>query len=256
MMVEGIVKAVLPIEARRWMRRQQQRLKLWPRPGWVRFGSLRRVTPISRVFGFDRGLCIDRYYIESFLQYYDDDVRGLVLEIGEDTYARKFGGDRLTAIDVLHAVDGNPKATIVDDLASANNIESDRFDCIIATQTLQFIYDTRAAIKSLHRILKPGGVLLATVPGISQVSRYDADRWGDYWRFTTQSAQRLFQEVFPSAALTVKAHGNVMTAVGFLHGLAVEDMGRKELDHADRDYELLITVRAQKPEVNHEDSRH
>ena len=45
----------------------------------------------------------------------------------------------------------------------------DAFDCIIFTQTLHFIYDVRLAIQTLHRILKPGGVLLATFPGISQI---------------------------------------------------------------------------------------
>lgn len=239
-------KTLLPIPARRWLRQKQQRLTRWPPVGLVRFGSFRRLQPISRVFGFDRGLCIDRYYIEDFLARHADDIRGHVLEIGDDGYTRKFGGERVTRSDVLHVVEGNPKATIVADLTCCDHIPTDAFDCIVFTQTLQFIYDVRAALRHLHRILKPRGVLLATFPGISQISRYDMDRWGDYWRFTTLSARRLFEEVFPPENVTVEAHGNVLTAVAFLHGLAAQELKQEELDYHDPDYEVLITVRAVK----------
>lgn len=245
--IKAVTKAVLHPEVRHWLRVQQQRLTVWPPVGFVRFGSLRRLQPISRAFGFDRGLCIDRYYIENFLGEYTEDIRGHVLEIGDDTYTRRFGGDRVARSDVLHVQEGNPKATIVADLTCADSIPSDTFDCIVFTQTLQCIYDVRAAIRHLHRILKPGGVLLATFPGISQISRYDMDRWGDYWRFTTLSARRLFEEVFPPGSVTVRAYGNVLAAVAFLHGLSAEELRREELDYHDPDYELIITVRAVKP---------
>ena len=242
-----MIKAVFPEATRRWIRRQQRRLSRWPPVRWVRLGSLRRLQPISNVFGLDRGLCIDRYYIERFLSAHASDIQGRVLEIGDDTYTRKFGGNPVTKSDVLHAVEGNPKATIVADLTCANHVPSNIFDCIIFTQTLQFIYDVQAAVRTLYRILKPGGVLLATFPGISQISRYDMDRWGDYWRFTTLSAKRLFEEVFPPENVEVQAYGNVLTAIAFLHGLASEELRRKELDYHDADYEVLITVRAVKP---------
>lgn len=244
--VKHIIKLLLPAPLRRWLRTKYQRLTRWPPVGRVRFGSLRRLTPISRVFGFDRGLCIDRYYIEQFLSAHAQDIQGHVLEIGDDTYTQRFGENRLTKSDVLHVTEGNPKATIVADLTCAEHIPADTFDCIIFTQTLPFIYNVRAAVQTLHRILKPGGVLLATFPGISQISRYDMERWGDYWRFTTLSARRLFGEVFPPENVNVKAYGNVLTAIAFLHGLAADELKREELDYHDPDYEVLITVRAVK----------
>lgn len=213
----------------------------------MRFGSLRRLEPISHVFGFDRGMPIDRYYIEAFLATHAGDIRGSVLEIGDSTYTRRFGGERVIRSDVLHVRDDNPKATIVADLTRADHIPSDTFDCIILTQTLQFIYNVRAALRTLHRVLKPAGVVLVTFPGISQISRYDMDKWGEYWRFTTLSARRLFEEVFPSENLQVEAYGNVLVAVAFLHGLAAEELRREELDYHDPDYEVVLTVRAGKP---------
>ena len=108
---------------------------------------------------------MDRYYIERFLQLNASAVRGRVLEIGDNSYTRRFGGSRVTSSDVLSVNDDNSGKTIVADLSSADNIESDTYDCIIVfTQTLQLIYDFDSALMNLHRILKPGGNLLLTVP--------------------------------------------------------------------------------------------
>jgi len=213
----------------------------------VWFGALRRTRPISSVFGLDRGRPIDRYYIEGFLDDSRNDIRGRVLEIGEPVYTHQFGGAAVTQADVLHVVEGNPQATIVGDLATGQGIPLEAFDCMILTQTLPFVYDMKGVIDNSHRALRSNGVLLATFPGISQISRYDMDRWGDYWRFTTLSAKRLFEAVFPPENVTIASHGNVLASIAFLHGLAVEDLRRKELDYNDLDYPITITVRAVKP---------
>jgi SAM-dependent methyltransferase len=219
-----------------------------PRPsiGQVDFGNLRRTTPISLKSGFDRGRPIDRYYIENFLARYADDIRERVLEMGDDYYTCRYGGERVEAGDVLHVTEGNPKATIVADLTRAEHIPSDAFNCIVFIQTLQYIYNMRLAIQALYRILKPGGVLLTTFPGISPISR---DPWSDSWcwQLTDVSARRLFAEVFPEESVEVEAHGNVLAAISFLHGVAVEEVHREELDYHDPYYQILITLRAVKP---------
>jgi SAM-dependent methyltransferase len=238
------VKRMLPASVRRWLQIQRRNLSFSPPIGWVRFGGLRRVTPISAVFGLDRGQSIDRYYIEHFLADQAADIRGGVLEIADNSYTTRFGGQRVTRSDVLHVQAGNPKATIVASLVSSEPIPSDAFDCVILTQTLPFIYDLRAAIRTVYRILKPGGVVLATFPGISQISRYDMDRWGDYWRFTSLSAQRLFEESFPAANVTIQTHGNVLVSSAYLYGIAAEELRQEELEYRDPNYELQITVRA------------
>jgi len=116
---------------------------------------------------------------------------------------------------------------------------------MLPTQTLHLIYDFRAALQTIFRILKQGGVVLATFPGISQISD---DQWSSYWcwSFTALSAQRMFEEVFSEKNIFVQAFGNVLTATAFLHGLAVQELQQKELEYNDSDYEVLITVKAVK----------
>ncbi|MGI8896712.1 MAG: class I SAM-dependent methyltransferase [Casimicrobiaceae bacterium] len=210
------------------------------------FARLRSVTPLSRGFGCDRGRPIDRHYIEGFLALHAADVHGRVLEFGDDAYTRRFGADRLTQSDVLHAAKGNPRATIVADIQHPNALDVAKFDCIICTQVLMYVYDTRAALRTLHRALAPGGVLLATFPGISQLSPHDMEAWGEFWRFTSLSAACLFGETFGADNVCVETCGNVLTATAFLHGVTVEELTLEELDHRDRDYEVIVAVRAVK----------
>lgn len=216
--------------------------------GAVRFGSLRRTTPVGAGFGFDRGQPVDRYYIESFLGDHAGAIHGHVLEIGDDAYSRRFGAERITRQDVLHVVPGHPGATIVADLSDAPHIPSDTFDCIILTQTLHYIFDLDGVVRTLWRILKPDGVVLATVPGISRICRDQEDKESDCWRFTASSARRLFAQHFGEANTWVRSYGNVLGALAFLEGLAAEELRPEELNHHDPDYQVTIAVAARKGE--------
>ncbi len=209
----------------------------------VRFGDLHRLVPISAQFGFDRGKPIDRYYIESFLDRNATDVCGRVLEVGDDSYARQFGGNRLRRQDILDISQTNDKATIIGDLGNPGALPAEAFDCIIVTQTLQFIYNLSNAVECLYRSLDRKGVLLVTLPGISQLEF----EWDWYWSFTPLSASRLFSEVFGDSNVEVQQFGNVFAATVFLYGLAVEEVSTSDLDACDPKYPVIITVRAQKP---------
>ncbi|HSC64637.1 MAG TPA: methyltransferase domain-containing protein [Caldimonas sp.] len=209
-------------------------------------GDLRRVTPIDSGFGLGRGKPVDRHYIEDFLGRHAADIHGRVLEVGEDAYTVRYGGSRVSRSDILHADDSNPLATLIGDLADGSALPGDSFDCFICTQTLTYIYDVQRAVKTIRRILAPGGVLLATVPGISQMSPYDRDRWGEYWRFTAQSLGRLLGEEFGNAHVEVEAYGNVLASTAFLQGLCADDLHADELDHRDPRYQMLVAGRAVK----------
>jgi hypothetical protein len=173
-------------------------------------------------------------------------VRGAVLEIGDDTYTARHGAGRITHSDVLH-VSGSPSATIVADLTDAASLPSRRYDCIVMTQTLQMIYRCETALMNAVELLAPGGVLLATMSGISQISRYDMDRWGEFWRFTPLSARRLFESAFAPQDISIAAFGNVRSASALLYGLASRELKPEELDYRDEDYPVTIGVRARRP---------
>jgi SAM-dependent methyltransferase len=235
-------RQALPLSTRRALTKLTQ----WPPVGFVWWGNLRRVRPIDPDWGLSRGRPVDRYYIEKFLTEFAQDVRGHVLEIGDNSYTRFYGGERVAKSDVLHVAEQNPGVTIIGDLSSGDNIASETFDCIILTQTLQTIYDLPSAVKTIFRILKPGGIVLVTVPGISKISRYDMDHWGYYWSFTSHSAKRLFADGFGEANVQVRIYGNVLASIAFLHGLALSEVRKRELDAFDPDYEMIIGVRAVK----------
>jgi SAM-dependent methyltransferase len=216
-----------------------------PAPGRVAFGDFRRTQPIDPYFGWERGQPIDRYYIERFLASHAAAVRGRVLEVGDATYTRRFGGDQVTRSDVLHVDPDAPAATIVADLADAGHLPADDFDCIILTQTLHLIFDVPAAVATLHRILAPGGVVLATVPGISQVDRGEwSDTW--YWSFTAPAARRVFGTQFPAQDVEVEQHGSVLSAVALLEGLASHELTEVELSVDDPAYPVFVGIAAVK----------
>lgn len=214
-----------------------------PPPGHVRFGDLRRVEPFDRDFGYGRGRPVDRYYIENWLAEHRSDIRGRVLEIGERAYTEQFGVG-VTESDMLHYA--NPEgATYVDDLTTGKLIPSDHYDCVLLNQTLHLIWDMKAVLETVKRILKPGGVLLCTTCGISQTSDTE---WNStwYWSLSPQSARKLFAEVFPSDGTTIDVYGNVLASICFLMGMAETEVTPRELDYRDPEYPVIIGIAARK----------
>jgi SAM-dependent methyltransferase len=209
----------------------------------ARLGSLRRTTPISDEYGRDRGTPIDRYYIEGFLERERRFIRGRVLEVLDAAYTRRFGIG-VQQSEVLDIDATNPNATIVADLTAADVIPSGSFDCVILTQTLQYVYDVRAAVEHVSRMLEPGGVALCTLPSVTRVGRRSLE--SEYWRFTVASARSLFEASFGRGAVEVESHGNVLTSIAFLSGLAAEELSQRELDETDPFFPLLVSVRARR----------
>jgi len=206
--------------------------------------NLLSTKPVSDVFGLDRGTPIDRLYIEHFLKTYSADINGKVLEVAESTYSKKFGAD-VNVCQILHFDKSNEQATIVADLSVPQDLPENICNCFICTQTLNFVYDIKSAIVGCYKLLSKDGVFLGTVAGLSQISRYDMDRWGDYWRFTDLSVKRMFEDVFGIGNVDVKVYGNAMAATAFIQGLAVEEIpSKKNLMKLDDNYQIIIGIRA------------
>lgn len=206
--------------------------------------GLLSVRPKSAHWGWDRGTPVDRYYIEQFLAEHAADIRGNALEVKDADYTRRFGRG-VARSDVLDIDPANAQATIVADLSIGEGIPREFFDCFILTQTLQFIYDFRGAVVQCERLLRAGGVLLATVPALSRIAHDDGLEW-DYWRFTAASCRRVFGEVFGDDDVTVRTYGNVLASTAFLRGTAFEEIPRRKLDVNDPYFPTLVAIRAVK----------
>lgn len=211
----------------------------------ILFGTLRSTEPVNPAFGAGRGTPIDRYYLDRYLEHHATVITGHAMEVGGTDYLDRFGHG-LAKVDVLHFVEGTPGATIIGDLAHIPQVPDGTFDCIVLTQTLHYVFDMHAAVAELHRILAPGGTLLCTVSGLSQISRYDMDRWGDRWRLTSLSAKELFATAFAGDEVEVETFGNVLAALCFIEGIPAEKLRRRELDTNDADYQILVAITARK----------
>ena len=217
-----------------------------PAVGDVRFGTLARTAPIDPYFGLWPRDPIDRFYIESFLDKNRSDIAGRVLEVADATYSRRFGAERVNVAGHFAYSSGQSERDDCGDISKSDVLPRESFDCIVFTQTLQFIYELRPAVAQLHAALRPGGVLLATMPGISQIDR--AEDWGGtwFWTFSSTSALRLFTEVFEAGSVSVESQGNVFAALSLLHGLAAEELAPSMLLVEDADYPVVVTLRARK----------
>jgi glycosyltransferase involved in cell wall biosynthesis len=239
------LKRSLPTFVRRVLHRQGLIKHFVPQKGNVEWGDLERTSPFSNCFGYDRGGPVDRYYIENFLDKNKDAIKGRTFEIGDNAYSIRFGGNNIIKSDVLHVYRANDTVTFIGDLTNVPEVPSNAFDCIILTQTLHLIYDFKAALNTCYRILKPGGSLLLTVPGITHI---DKDEWKEFWlwAFTDKSMQKIFSETFPAAQTEIRTYGNVYVASAFLYGLGLPEIRKDFLDVHDPSYQVIISVKATK----------
>lgn len=204
-------------------------------------------APVHRKYGLTVGTPVDRCYIERFLERHAGDVRGHTLEVLDAVYTRRFGGDRVVRADVLDLDAGNREATVIADLETGRGMPVGAYDCFILTQTLSLTYDVAGALDHAYAALRPGGVLLVTVPGISQQSDPDREPFPDHWRFTRRGLGRLLGERFGDDAVQVGADGTVAASAAFLYGLPLADVDPALLDPHDPDYEMVVWARAVRP---------
>jgi hypothetical protein len=200
------------------------------------------VQPLSQIWGFDRGIPIHRYYLKEFLQQCSADIRGHCLESQGNSYTSQLCQGRVTKLDILHKGPGNPVATIVADITTANTVPNNLFDCIICTYVLNIIFDLHKAVSELYRMLKPGGVLLVAVPQ----SNMCAPQWPELWRFTPEGLRLVLTQVFAVDHVSVRAYGNSLTAAGDLRALVADEFTNAELQHHDPRFGVIVCARAVK----------
>lgn len=238
---------VLSYDSRQVIVDNEEELKVFLRNIYVqRFPYIRLIAdmplkPISKRFGSERGKAIDRVYIEKFLEEHKQYIHGDVMEIAENKYTKMFGGTAINNSYALH-VNGWGEGVIKGNLVTGEGIEENRVDCLICTQTIPFIYDIHNCVRNIYKMLKWDGVALITSGFIAQLSMYDYENWGEYWRFTDQSLRKLLEEYFKAENIEIITYGNMKTAMGFLYGLCAEDLTTEDFEYDDKQYALIVAA--------------
>lgn len=227
------------------LRDRRRTLRRLLRPRWAYVLS-HSTAPISSMVGTDRGLAIDRIPIEGFLQHHKGLVRGRVLEVKDRAYTTRYGGAAVTRSDVLDVNRENRDANLFDDIRSLATIPDGAYDCFIVTQVLQYVDDLDAAIRSIRRVLSPGGSAIVTVPTVGKLDGHEDKVAGHFWRLTTDSARYLFSKHFGADAAELEIHGwgNSRLAAAFLSGLSVEDLSPRVFSAYDPQYACGVLIRA------------
>jgi SAM-dependent methyltransferase len=208
-----------------------------PLPRW---GNLRRVEPFSGVFGSDRGTPVDRFYLHAFLDAHRSLITGRVLEVQLPSYTQRYGHDVVTS----HTVDINPefRPTYICDLADARHIPSDSYDCVLAPQTLQHVEDLNGVLRTMMRVVKPGGWVLASAPTLLPL----IPDGGEYWHLTPAGWRLTLAREWPGCDVSVEGHGNCLAAIAAMHGLAFEELTEDELKANDPRHPVLVTIKGRR----------
>jgi hypothetical protein len=227
-------QAIRNIVGPRWTTWGRIAMRGLGRPNW---GNLRRVMPFSATFGFDRGTPIDRHYVDAFMQDRRRAISGRVLEIQTNGYTTRFGVD----VTISHTLDIRAEfsPTYLCDLALADGVvPTASYDCFLLPNTLPFIRNLEPALQQARRIVRPGGMILATVPCLVPLTG-DVP---DYWHLSADGWRVLAERVWPGCQIEVAAYGNCLAAAAAMYGITVEELTPAELDAADPRYPVLVTL--------------
>ena len=208
-------------------------------PDW---GNLRRTTPFSSVYGFDRGQPIDRYYLHRFFAAHRDLITGDVLEIQGNSYTERFGHD-LTRADSFDIEPRFEPTYLCDFAHCSDQIPSHAYDCLLLPNTLTHFRELDRCLAQVRRVVRPGGVVLASAAGLLPLTG-DVP---DYWRLTPHGWREKLAEAWPGASLEIAGHGNCLSSMGAQLGLALEELTTAELDVQDPRFPVLTTMLCRMP---------
>jgi len=225
--------------------RLRNRLARLPFRSWARFLLGFGTAPFDGFWAWSRGTPVHRWYLDRFIEEHRADIRGHVLEFSEDRYATRYGGEKVTKLDILDLEATNKVATLVADLTKPNSLPSAAFDCILCTHVLHVVGDYPAMLAEFHRLLAPGGVLLIAVPQVSMVAPKSMG-WIEYWRFTPAGLGLALEKTFGTGNVGSRGYGNSLTSAAEIRGLAAEDLTARELAVDDPRFSVEVCARAVK----------
>jgi SAM-dependent methyltransferase len=129
---------------------------------------------------------------------------GRVLDVGSKSspYISNIKNTEYKRLDIVP----NSRPDYVADLHDLGKLPKNYFDVVIATEVLEHLYDPQKAVEEIRKVLKKGGICIATTRFIYH---YHPDPH-DYFRFTWDSLRYIFRNY---QKVDVKHHGNYIQSM-------------------------------------------
>jgi len=125
--------------------------------------------------------------LEKTLSY----VKGKTLDAGAGHQNHKIlVQDNCTEYISLDIASFAGKIDIVSDITDMNVISTESFDTVYCSQVLEHVSEPAAALREIHRVMKPDGHLILSVPHLSGLH----DEPYDYYRYTPYGLRHLLNK--------------------------------------------------------------
>jgi len=116
----------------------------------------------------------------------------------------------------------NPAADL-EGSVEALPVEDASYDLVLCTQVLEHVTDPDIAVRELHRVVAPGGRVLASTHGVQVYHPSPTD----YWRWTHTGLERLFARNGEWVQVAVMPVGGAATCIGAMSAVYADLLFRK-----------------------------
>ncbi len=116
----------------------------------------------------------------------------------------------------------NPAADL-EGSVEALPVEDASYDLVLCTQVLEHVTDPDIAVRELHRVVAPGGRVLASTHGVQVYHPSPTD----YWRWTHTGLERLFARNGEWVQVAVTPVGGAATCIGAMSAVYADLLFRK-----------------------------
>ncbi|MGC8880076.1 MAG: class I SAM-dependent methyltransferase [Anaerolineae bacterium] len=172
----------------------------------------RRQLEIELLYSGNRHLCSPLYYAQYrvTLPLIREHVKGKLIDLGCGDVPFKHDIEGLvTRYDTLDLFPKRADLTYVSDIQDMPSVPSGSYDSAICLEVLEHVADPFRAVREIHRILAPGGVLIISVPHLSRLH----DLPHDYFRYTSFGLRSILEQAGFNV-LCVRQRGGLLSFLG------------------------------------------